>query len=158
MTRRCFGVALAFALIGLTLTVRDSAAQGITFDQEPITLVTETGRHDFTVDIADNPSKTELGLRYRHSVEPDGGLLIVQSIRAPMQMQVSTDGLSLHIDLLFIASDGTIKEVYPWVPVDSTKPIVSAGPVAAALEVAGGTITRFGILPGDRVLGAGLGP
>ena len=96
-------------------------------------------------------------MRYRHSVDPDGGLLILQSLAAPSQLQVTTEGLSLPIDLLFVASDGTIREVHPWVPTDSSTPIISNSPVAAALELAGGTITRYGILPGDQVIGGGLG-
>jgi uncharacterized membrane protein (UPF0127 family) len=83
--------------------------------------VSETGRHVFMVDV-------NLGLRYRHSVDPDGGLLILQSARAPVPMLVSPDGSSPRVDLPLIASD--------------------AEPVAAALELADGTITRFGILPG----------
>ena len=158
MTRWYFGFALALVLVGWLAPARELASQGITFDKVQVTLVTETGRHDFTLDVADNASRAELGLRYRHSVDPDGGLLVLQSARAPVPMQVSTDGLSLRIDVLFVASDGTVKEVYPWVPADSATPIVSAGPVAAAVELAGGTITRFGILPGDHLLGGGLGP
>jgi len=151
--------ALLFAaLFGPGLAgLRPAGAQGVTFDQAPITLVTESGRYDFVVDVADNAARAALGLRYRHEVEPDGGLLIVQSRLAPVPMEISTAGLSLRIDVLFIASDGTIKEVFPWVPADSAAPILSASPVAAALELAGGTVTRLGILPGDRVLGGGLG-
>lgn len=139
------------------LGARNGACQGITFNQAPITLFTENGRHEFIVDVADNTSRTQLGLRYRHNVDPDGGLLILQSLAAPSELQVTTEGLSLPIDLLFVTSDGTVREVHPWVPTDSSDPIISNSPVAAALELAGGSITRYGILPGDRVVGGGLG-
>lgn len=139
------------------LGARSGACQGITFNQAALTLFTENGRHDFLVDVADNTSRTQLGLRYRHSVDPDGGLLILQSLAAPSQLQVTTEGLSLPIDLLFVTSDGTVREVHPWVPTNSSDPIISNSPVAAALELAGGSITRYGILPGDRVVGGGLG-
>ena len=132
-------------------------AQGVTFDQAHLTLYTENGRHELTVDIADNKSRTDLGLRYRHSIDPDGGLLILQSLGAPTILEISNQGVSLPMDLLFITSDGTVREVHPWVPTDSSEPIVSNSPVAAALELKGGTITRYGILPGDKVIGGGLG-
>ena len=122
-----------------------------------MTLYTGSGRHEFTVDVAENATQVNLGLRYRHSIDPDGGLLIVQSIGAPVTMQLSNEGMSLPMDLLFLASDGTVREVHPWVPPDSSDPIVSTAPVAAALELKGGTITRYGILPGDRIIGGGLG-
>jgi uncharacterized membrane protein (UPF0127 family) len=154
---RSLGLFLAVCLLATGLGAHTAACQGITFNQAPLTLFTENGRHDFIVDVADNSSRTELGLRYRHSVDPDGGLLILQSLAAPSQVQVTTEGLSLPIDLLFVTSDGTIREVHPWVPTDSSTPIISNSPVAAALELAGGTITRYGILPGDHVIGGGLG-
>jgi uncharacterized protein len=154
---RYLGLLLALCLLATGLGARTAACQGITFDQASLTLFTANGRHDFIVDVADNSSRAELGLRYRHSVDPDGGLLILQSLAAPSQVQVTTEGLSLPIDLLFVTSDGTIREVHPWVPTDSSTPIVSNSPVAGALELAGGTITRYGILPGDHVVGGGLG-
>ena len=104
-----------------------------------------------------NASQTQLGLRYRHDIDPDGGLLIVQSLAAPALIQISTDGQSLPVDLLFVASDGTVMEVHSWIPTDSSTPITPTRPVAAALELAGGTIIRYGILPGDHVVGGGLG-
>jgi hypothetical protein len=154
---RSLGLFLTVCLLAAGLGTRTAACQGITFNQAPLTLITSNGRHDFIVDVADNSSRAELGLRYRHSVDPDGGLLILQSLAAPSQVQVTTEGLSLPIDLLFVTSDGTVREVHPWVPTDSSTPIISNSPVAAALELAGGTITRYGILPGDQVIGGGLG-
>jgi uncharacterized membrane protein (UPF0127 family) len=154
-TRRLRSLLVASLLVALGSPA--AVSQGITFVQAPLTLITESGRHDFNVDVAQYSSQSDLGLRYRHSVAPDGGLLILLSAAAPSQIEVSTEGVSLPLDLLFIASDGTVREVHPWIPTDSSTPIQSNGPVAAALELAGGTITRYGILPGDRVLGMGLG-
>jgi len=152
------GLPLSLAVCLLVSSGSGAAnSQGITFIQAALTLSTKNGRHEFMVDVADNMSRTQLGLRYRHSIDPDGGLLILQSLAAPSQIQVTTEGLSLPMDLLFITSDGTVREVHPWVPTDSSEPIISNSPVAAALELAGGTITRYGILPGDRVTGGGLG-
>src|SRR5215470_11143977 len=112
MVRRYFGLGLALCLAAVAMPTHRVGSQGITFDQVDVTLVSETGRHVFTVDVADNESKVNLGLRYRHSVDPSGGLLIILSARVPGPIQVSTDGLSLPIDLLFVASDGTVKEVH----------------------------------------------
>ena len=136
---------------------REGNSQGMTFEQTPLTLITQSGRHQFVVDVATNTSQAEFGLRYRPAIDPNGGLLILQSRAAPETISVTTDGVSLPLDLLFIASDGTVMEVHPWIPTDSATPIVSNSPVGAALELAGGTVTRLGILPGDKVIGGGLG-
>jgi uncharacterized membrane protein (UPF0127 family) len=144
----------AFALAGFH---REALSQGMTFDRAPLTLITQSGRHELTVDVAGNGSQAEFGLRYRGSLGPDEGLLILQSRAAPTTISINTDGVSLPLDLLFIASDGTIMEVHPSIPTDSATPIVSNSPVGAALELAAGAIVRYGILPGDKVIGSGLG-
>ena len=154
--KRLLGLLLACGIL-MTLWPAAARSQGITFNQNHLTLYTGSGRHEFIVDVAENATQVNLGLRYRHSIDPDGGLLIVQSIAAPVIMQLSNEGKSLPMDLLFVASDGTVREVHPWVLPDSSEPIVSTAPVAAAVELAGGTITNYGILPGDRIIGGGLG-
>jgi uncharacterized protein len=133
-----------------------AGAEGITFDQATLTLDSRTGRPEFIVDVADNASRAELGLRYRHEIAPDGGLLSLQSRAATGPISISTDGEALPVDLLFIATDGAVTEVHPWISRDSSTPIVAGRP-AAALELAGGTIARYGILPGDQVTGGGPG-
>ena len=143
-----------FALMGLQ---REAASQGMTFTTTPLTLITQSGRYELSVNVATNTSQADFGLRYRSNLGPDEGLLILQSRAAPVPISVSTDGVSLPLDLLFIASDGTVMEVHPWIPTDSTTPIVSNSPVGAALELSGGTITRYGILPGDKIIGGGFG-
>ena len=44
-----------------------------------LTLITQSGHHDLTVDVAGNSSQAEYGLRYRPMLQPDEGLLILQS-------------------------------------------------------------------------------
>jgi uncharacterized membrane protein (UPF0127 family) len=153
---RHFMIAAGFLAMALGIH-HEAVSQGMTFRTTPLTLITQSGRHEFVVDVATNDSQAAFGLRYRSDIAPDGGLLILQSLRAPVPISVTTDGISLSLDLLFIASDGTVMEVHPSIPTDSAKPIVSNSPVGAALELAGGTITRYGILPGDKVIGGGLG-
>src|SRR5690348_13238509 len=163
MTNR--GLLLLMGLVASTGLVRESGAQetpfqspGITFQTEDITLYTGSGRFDFTVYLADNnKSQQNLGLRYLHEIPPKGGLLILQSQAAPTPITVSTAGQALPVDLFFIASSGIIMEVHYCIPTDSNTPIISTSPVAAALELACGSVTRYGILAGDRVTGGGLG-
>jgi len=148
---------LAAGLVAAVGAARKADAQGITFQQADLTITSRTGSHRFTVDVATNESQVRLGLRHRREVPPDGGLLILQSARAPGRISVSTEGVALPLDLLFIAHNGTIMEVRPWIPTNSATPIVSRTPVSAALQLAGGTTVRYRILAGDKVVGAGLG-
>ena len=67
MMRRCFGLGLGLLLAPSVVPAGRLASQGITFEQVVLTLVTGIGRHDFKVDVADNQSNVELGLRYPRS-------------------------------------------------------------------------------------------
>ena len=165
MTSR--GLLLLMGLVASNGLVRESGAQGITFQTQNITLFTGSGRYDFNVFVAQNASQTNLGLRYLHEIPPKGGLLILQSEAAPTPISVSTAGQALPVDLLFIAingngHDGMVMEVHYCIPTDSDTPITSTGPVAAALQLACGSVTRYGILAGDKVILGGaalnLGP
>ena len=161
MTSR--GLLLLMGLVGSTGLVRESGAQGITFQTQNVTLFTGSGRQDFTVYVAENASQTNLGLRYLHEIPPKGGLLITQSQAAPTPISVSTAGQALPVDLLFIAingsgHDGMVMEVHYCIPTDSDTPITSTGPAAAALQLACGSVTRYGILAGDQVILGGAAP
>jgi uncharacterized membrane protein (UPF0127 family) len=150
-------------LVASTGLVRESGAQGITFQTEYITLFTGSGRVDFNVYAAENKSQTDRGLRYLHEIPPKGGFLMLQSQAAPIPISVSTAGQALPVDLLFIAingngHDGMVMEVHYCIPTDSDTPITSTSPVGAALELACGSVTRYGILAGDKVIIGGAAP
>ena len=82
MTSR--GLLLLMGLVASIALVREAGAQGITFQTTDLTLVTGTGRHYFTVYVANNNvSQTARGLRYLHEIPPNGGLLILQSQAVP---------------------------------------------------------------------------
>jgi uncharacterized protein len=134
-----------------------AAAQGMTFAKEPLTVMTQSGRHELIVDVAGNQSQAEFGLRYHPQLRENEGFLIVLSRAAPGTLSVSTQDISLTLDLIFIAGDGTIMEVHANIPSNSATPIVSNSPVGGALELPAGSIARFGILAGDKVTGAGFG-
>jgi uncharacterized membrane protein (UPF0127 family) len=161
MTSR--GLLLLMGLLASTGLVRESGAQGITFQSEKVTLFTGSGRQDFTVYVAENKSQTDRGLRYLHEIPPKGGFLMLQSQAAPIPISVSTAGQALPVDLLFIAingngHDGMVMEVHYCIPTDSDTPITSTSPVAAALQLACGSVTRYGILAGDKVIFGGAAP
>jgi uncharacterized protein len=152
------GFLLMMDLVACAGIVWEAGAQGITFRNANLTLVFQAGRHEFIVDVADNASLAVRGLRYRHDILSDSGFLILQSQAAPSPITVSADGQALPVDLLFIASNGTVMDVHPCIPTDSSTPITSTSPVGTALELACGTVTRYGIRPGNQVVGARLGP
>ena len=62
------------------------------------------------------------------------------------------------LDMVFIRADGTIDSILEDTVPHSLRVLSSHGPVAATLELAGGTTARLGIVVGDKVEGAMFHP
>lgn len=150
ISRREFGIRMGLVVGGIGIAAGEVRAQTIVFNQMQLTLVTRSGSHLFTVDVADTQQKIAMGLRFRHSIPPDGGMIYVLSMLVPAI--ISTQGLALSTDILFVTQTGRIIEIYPWVLPNSDTPIQARSPVPAVLQLAGGTVARLGISLGDRVL------
>ena len=133
-------------LLVLLLTWSASAhAQAL----QPLTIVTESGRHAFQVELADNDASRAQGLMYRRSLAPDRGMLFDFKRVEPISMWMQNTYVSL--DMLFIRPDGTVARVATNAEPLSTRTIPSGEPVLAVLEVVAGTAARLGIKPGDKV-------
>jgi uncharacterized membrane protein (UPF0127 family) len=152
MTRRAVVGSLG-GVICAALLRRSAVAQAVIFDTTVVTLVTLSGRYDFTVKVADSGVKVQLGLRYQNSISPDGGMLFPTNIGNPGAVKVVIQGLTLTTDILFISQGGRVIELHPWVQPNSPD-VVSTLPAVAALQLAGGATVRDGIAYGDRVLHA----
>jgi len=122
-----------------------------------LTVVTQAGgRFPFQVEIADTPSTRARGLMFREELAEDQGMLFLfdRIERASFWMK----NTPLALDMLFIASDGRIVDLHLDAVPYSTRPIISAEPVLAVLEVLAGTARTLGIRAGDRVEHAAFRP
>ncbi len=77
-------------------------------------------------------------------------MLFVYPSDAPVSMWMKNTFIPL--DMFFIGSDGRITHIAERTVPQSTELIGSNGPVRAVLELNGGTASRLGIKPGDRVV------
>jgi uncharacterized membrane protein (UPF0127 family) len=118
---------------------------------EKLVIVTHDGaRHDFMVEMALTPVQQEIGLMFRPTIPPNGGMLFDWGgLRASQMWMKNT---MAPLDMLFIDQDGTIRHI-----AENTVPyslaVISGGPpVRATLEVAAGTAARLDIRVGDKVL------
>jgi uncharacterized membrane protein (UPF0127 family) len=136
------------ALAALALWVALAAAlQAQTF--EPLTIVTQNGRHAFQVEVARNDADRAQGLMYRRSMPANQGMLFDFGRVQPVGMWMQNTYISL--DMLFIRPDGSIARIAENTEPLSTRTVGSREPVLAVLELNGGTAARLGIKPGDRV-------
>lgn len=129
-----------------------AVAQGLLakFDSGNLAIVTDAGRHDFSVELALTPDQRSQGLMYRREMALDAGMLFdfgSRAGRASMWMK----NTYIPLDMLFITPDGEIESIAERTTPHSLEAISSRGPVRYVLELSGGTAARLGIRPGDRV-------
>ncbi len=115
-----------------------------------IRVKTATGNHSFSVWIAaDDPSR-ERGLMYVRELPLDQGMLFL--FDEPQYAAFWMKNTHISLDLVFIAADGVVVNVATDTTPYSLKPIPSAAPVKAVLELVAGTAARIGLAKHDRVL------
>jgi uncharacterized protein len=146
---------LAF-LVGLFWAVPLSTGQAAT-PPAPLTIETATGSNPvFQVELARTEAEREQGLMYREKLAPDAGMLFLYPTDRPVAFWMKNTLIPL--DMLFIKRDGTVFSIVERAIPLSEATILSGGPIAAVLELNGGTVSRLGIKPGDRVRCEALPP
>ena len=119
--------------------------------KEKLVIVTRDGtRHAFTVEMALTADQQTIGLMFRPSVAPDGGMLF--DWQTPRRSQMWMRNTISSLDMLFINADGSIRTIAERTVPQSLATIDSLGPVRATLEVAAGTAERLNIRVGDKIL------
>jgi uncharacterized protein len=139
---------------GCTLAWPPEAAQAA--GPETIEIVSASGVHPFTVELASTDAERERGLMYRKELPEGRGMLF--------DFQQDTPGISfwmhntyIPLDMIFIRADGRILRIAENAEPLNDKLIPAGGPVRGVLEVIGGTARKLGIKPGDRVTGSFFG-
>ncbi|MGB5181348.1 MAG: DUF192 domain-containing protein [Xanthobacteraceae bacterium] len=123
--------------------------------QDTIEIVTRSGVHAFSVELATNTAERAVGLMYRKELPEGRGMLFDFHDEQPVQFWMHNTYISL--DMIFIAGDGRVVRVAENAKPMSDELIPSGRPVRAVLEVIAGTARKFGIAAGDRVTGAFFG-
>ena len=116
---------------------------------QPLEIVTKSGVHVFSVEMATTEQEKETGLMYRKELADGKGMLFDFSPEQEVSMWMKNTYISL--DMIFIRADGRILRIVENTEPLSTKIISSQGPARAVLEVVAGTAQKYGIRPGDRV-------
>ncbi|MBI1239397.1 MAG: DUF192 domain-containing protein [Alphaproteobacteria bacterium] len=150
MTRGVFSpIRASLMVVALLVAACDGASPSRGGETYPLTIVTETDRHRFNVEIADEPAERAVGLMHRTDIAADGGMLFVFPSAREVTFWMKDTPLSL--DLVFIGADGRVHAIARGAKPNSEDRIVSPVPVKAVLEVLSGTTERLSINPGDRV-------
>jgi uncharacterized protein len=143
-----FGRALAVALfVALLLLIVRTHARAA--DADTLEIVSKTGVHVFSVELAVTDEQRSRGLMFRRALPEGQGMLFKFEPDQVITMWMHNTYISL--DMIFIRNDGRVLRI-----VENTKPesdnIISSGaPARGVLEVIAGTARKLGIAPGDRV-------
>jgi len=116
---------------------------------QPLEIVTKSGVHVFSVEMATTEEEKTTGLMYRKELADGKGMLFDFSPEQEVSMWMKNTYLSL--DMIFIRADGRILRIAQNTEPMSTKIIPSGGLAKGVLEVIAGTAQKYGIQPGDRV-------
>jgi uncharacterized protein len=119
---------------------------------DTIKILSRSGAHAFSVELATNELERERGLMFRKEL-PDGyGMLFDFHTEQPANFWMRNTYISL--DIIFIKADGHILHIAENCKPMSDDLIPSGGPVRGVLEVIAGTARRLGIAAGDTVTGS----
>ena len=115
-----------------------------------VTISTKEGRTvSFAVEIADTPSKREMGLQYRRDLAADRGMIFL--FPAESRQSFWMKNTPLPLDMIFINLDrkivGIVEQTVPF----SLDPRSGSAPSQYVLEINGGLSKRHGIKAGDTV-------
>ena len=125
-------------------------AQLATFPTAELTIVSASGPHKFTVELATTPAQMEQGLMFRQSLAADAGMLF--DYRAPAMAAMWMKNTLIPLDMLFVDQQGRIINIHERAVPGSLDPIAATAPARAVIELNGGTAAHLGIKPGDRVI------
>jgi uncharacterized membrane protein (UPF0127 family) len=141
--------AVALLVAIFAVNVAFGALPGQAAGEGTLEIVSKTGVHAFTVELATNDDERSRGLMFRKELPEGRGMLFDFSPEQPVSFWMHNTFIPL--DMIFIRADGHILRIAENTDPMSDRLIPSGGPVRAVLEVIGGTARKLGIVPGDRV-------
>lgn len=137
------------ALVVLVCFVGAGFAPARATDLHTLEIVSGSGVHVFSVELAQTDEERAKGLMFRRELPEGQGMLFDFGRDENVSMWMKNTYVPL--DMIFIAANGRIVRIAENTQPMSTRIIPSGGPVRAVLEVIGGTAKKHGIAPGDRV-------
>ncbi|WP_431322539.1 DUF192 domain-containing protein [Rhizobium sp. YTU87027] len=143
----------ALAALFFILAFPAFSQQPMTFDKEPLIIQTASGKRlNFVVEIADTNEQRQRGLMYRKEMADDAGMIFDFGVSRRVQMWM--ENTILPLDMLFVDSTGTIRNIKQNAVPYSRDIIDSMTEVKYVIELNAGVTAKLGIKPGDKVMSA----
>ncbi len=143
-------IAALFLFAQIALLLGGDAAVRAEMRRDTLKLVTASGTHTFTIEVAETAAEKSRGLMFRRSLAADAGMLFPYT--PPQEATMWMRNTYISLDMVFIRGDGTVHRIEANTEPFSEAIIASNGDVAAVLELAAGTAQRIGLKPGDKAI------
>jgi uncharacterized protein len=115
----------------------------------PLTIEAGGKLHRYKVEVAATADQQAHGMMFRTEMPPMTGMLFPMS--PPRAAGFWMENTLISLDLIFVGSDGRVRNIAAEAVPKSRAVLESMGPVAAVLELKGGEAARIGLKPGDKV-------
>jgi uncharacterized protein len=142
-------VRAALAAFALVLIALARAAPAWAAEEQTLEIVSRTGVHTFTVELAVTDQERQQGLMFRRELPEGRGMLF--DFKQDQNVTMWMKNTYIPLDMIFIRADGRIHRIAENTEPESTRIIAAGAPVRAVLEVIAGTAKKLGIRAGDRV-------
>jgi uncharacterized protein len=139
----------ALAAFALVLIALARAAPAWAAEEQTLEIVSRTGVHTFTVELAVTDQERQQGLMFRRELPEGRGMLF--DFKQDQNVTMWMKNTYIPLDMIFIRGDGRIAKIAEHTVPLSEARVSSDRPVRAVLEVIAGTSRKLGIAAGDSV-------
>lgn len=113
---------------------------------DQLTMVTESGRHQISLEVADTEEKKRVGLMFRTELKDGHGMLFPYD--RPQEITMWMRNTYISLDMIFIGADGVVVRVARNTEPMSEAIISSDLPALGVLELKAGAADRYKITAG----------
>lgn len=134
---------------GLALAVLLAVPLAACSDEGKLVLHTDSGDHSFNVEVVDTDETRAQGLMYRQELADDAGMLF--DFKEERNVSFWMRNTFIPLDMIFVGSDGVVKNIHVNARPQDPTSIPSEGPVQFVLEIPGGQSKVIGLKAGDTM-------
>ena len=150
---RRFLQAFAVAVVGVLIAASVSATAA---EVQPLEIVTKSGVHVFSVEIAKTEQERATGLMYRKELAEGRGMLF--DFTPEQQVSMWMKNTFIPLDMIFVTSEGVVDSFVENAEPRTDAPRPSDGAARYVIELNAGEVARMGLEPGSSVTLTGLPP
>jgi hypothetical protein len=138
----------AFVVAFLVAAPAAAACPNVGLKRQTVTLLTDSGAHDYKLEIAASPEEQACGLMFREFMPKSIGMIF--PFKPPRDTAFWMRNTPLPLDLIFVAANGRVISIGQGKPF-STDFIPAGGVTAHVIELNQGEAARIGLKKGDRI-------